>query len=53
MKKQEYLSPETMLIYMQMEAPLCVSGDFEDFTDGNDFPMFGAPAFDSSMFDIF
>ena len=52
MKKQEYLSPETVLIYLQTEAPLCVSGDFEDFTDGGDFPMF-APGFDSSSFNIF
>lgn len=54
MKKQNYISPETTWILLQIEAPLCQSagGDFEDFNDGGDFPMFGT-MFDPSVFDIF
>ena len=45
MKKTSYLAPESTVVLLTMEAMLCQSGSYEEFTPGEDYPMF-APVFD-------
>jgi len=52
MKKQEYLTPETLCVFVEIEATLCQSagGEFEGFDPiDTEFPMFSVSSLDSIL----